>query len=159
MGWDPWVRPISGSMPNCMTLLRIAIAPTARSPPYRCSWVLKQMDSRLSVDCMINGDTPSASTGPMMRGFRCSRDRRIRRVVFLPVKKRSTQTAETACERMVAKAAPWTPIPNAKIKIGSKTMLQTAPITVVFMPVFANPWEVMNMFSPMTICTKMVPAA
>ena len=42
---------------------RIVIAPTAVSPPYFNRLVLKLMDSALSVNCMINGASPSARHG------------------------------------------------------------------------------------------------
>ena len=60
---------------------------------------------------------------------------------------------------IVARAAPFTPMPNPKIKIGSKMMLQTAPMVTVSILVFENPWAVMNMFMPNVIWTKIVPTA
>ena len=53
---------------NCITLVRIVIAPTAISPPYFNRLVLKQTDSTLSVNCMIKGARPSDTQVPMMPG-------------------------------------------------------------------------------------------
>ena len=49
----------------------------------------------------------------------------------------STYIDETACEIIVASAAPLTPISNAKINIGSRIMLHTAPMSTVNMLVLA----------------------
>ncbi len=65
IGCEPWVNPWSGSMENCMTEARIAMAPTAVSPPYLSSDELKQTLSKLSVICMTNGDRPSMRHGAM----------------------------------------------------------------------------------------------
>ena len=46
---------------------------------------------------------------------------------------------------------------NTKIKIGSRIILITAPITVVIMLIFANPCVVINGFIPITIKTKILP--
>ncbi len=66
---------------------------------------------------------------------------------------------ETACARMVASAAPWTPRPRTKMNSGSRIRFSTAPMSTVSMPVFANPWAVINMFSPSVSCTNTVPRA
>ena len=50
------------------------------------------------------------------------------------VRKRRIQIAPTAWLRTVASAAPFTPMPNTKMKMGSRMMLITAPITVVIIP-------------------------
>ena len=60
-------------------------------------------------------------------------------------------------EIMVARAAPRTPMCSPNIRIGSRMMLQTAPMSTVSMPVFAYPWALMNALSPRASCTKMVP--
>ena len=46
---------------------------------------------------------------------------------------------------------------NTKIKIGSRIILITAPITVVIMLIFANPCVVIKGFIPITIRTKILP--
>jgi len=55
-------------MENCMTLERMVMEPTAISPPYFKREVLKLMDRRLSVDCMMKGDKPSATQGRYVFG-------------------------------------------------------------------------------------------
>ena len=57
----------------------------------------------------------------------------------------------------VAVAAPATPMSRAKIKMGSSTMLITAPMTVVSMLIRAKPWVVMKGFIPMTSRTNTAP--
>ena len=113
----------------------------------------------LSLDCMTNTEEPRARLGRMMflRSFMLHARRR--RVVFLPNRKASTQAQDMAWEMMVASAAPCTPIPRAKIKMGSRMMLAAAPMSTESMPVWAKPWAVINMFMPSVSCTKMVPTA
>ena len=67
---------------------------------------------RLSVACIVKGDTPSASTGATTLQLGIRFFTWIFRMVFLPNRKKSTHTAETAWERMVASAAPLTPMWN-----------------------------------------------
>ena len=54
-------------------------------------------------------------------------------------------------------AAPRTPSPNPKIRMGSRMMLMTAPMTVVSMLVRAKPWVVMKGFMPSTTSTNTEP--
>ena len=63
MGWAPWASPVKGSVNTCMTEVQMVMAPTYRSLPYLSREVLKAMETRLSVDCMIKGETPMATTG------------------------------------------------------------------------------------------------
>ena len=76
-----------------------------------------------------------------MRSFR-------RSTHFLLVMNSITHTADTACDSTVAIAAPCTPRSNTKMKSGSSTMLQSAPMSTVSMLTFANPCAVMNAFIP-----------
>ena len=46
---------------------------------------------------------------------------------------------------------------NTNINIGSRTILITAPITVVSMLILANPCVVINIFIAITIRTNMLP--
>ena len=115
------------------------------------------MLTRLSVDCMIKGETPMAATGSRTLGSRRRWRRRIFSRDFLPVRKASTHTADTAWDRMVARAAPCTPRSSPKIKMGSSTMLHTAPMTTVSILVVEKPWVVMKLFRPRESCTAMVP--
>ena len=64
---------------------------------------------------------------------------------------------EMPWEIMVAQAAPATPISNTKIKIGSSTMLHTAPISTENMPIRANPWALIKALSPSASSTNTVP--
>ena len=82
-----------------------------------------------------------------------------RRLVFFPVRNSSTQAQDRAWEMMVARAAPWTPMSKPKIRIGSRTMLVTAPMSTESIPVFAKPWAVIKAFMPRVSWTKMVPTA
>ena len=115
------------------------------------------MESRLSVDIITKVEMPRAITGRMTR--RCGRRfcLRSRRMVFLPVRKSRIHTAPTAWLSTVAMAAPRTPIPNPKIRMGSRMMLMTAPMTVVSMLVLAKPCVVMKGFMPSTSSTKTEP--
>ena len=130
-------------MANCMMLESTVMAPTAMSPPYLSSEELKQTVIRLSVDCMTKGERPRARAGSttFARGRRFSRRRR--HLVFGPVRNRSTHAADTAWDKMVARAAPRTPMPKAKMKTGSRMVLSTAPISTVFMLTVVKPWAVM----------------
>ena len=142
---------------TCMTLEQMVMAPTALSPPNREREELKEMFTRLSVDCMIKGETPMASTGSSTAGCipRCRAWRRSR--VRLPSRKVSTHTAETPWAMTVARAAPFTPMPKPKMNTGSSTMFTPAPTSTVAMEKVEKPWVVMKVLSPREICTKMVP--
>ena len=70
MGWAPWESPWKSMLKICMMLEQMVMAPTAGSPPKALREELKEMFTRLSVDCMIKGDTPTASTGASTRPSR-----------------------------------------------------------------------------------------
>ena len=129
-------------MANCMMLVSTVMAPTAISSPYFKREELKHMAIRLSVDCMIKGESPRARQGSTTaaRGRRFSFRRR--HLVLRPVRNRSTHAADTAWERMVAKAAPRTPSPKPKMKMGSKMVFKIAPMSTVRMLTVVNPWAV-----------------
>ena len=76
----------------------------------------------------------------------------------MPVKKASTHTALMAWLRMVAMAAPCTPMLNPKMNTGSRMMLLMAPMQVVAMLVLAKPWLVIKGVMPKVNCTKRVPS-
>lgn len=141
-------------MENCITLVRIVIAPTAVSPPYFSREELKQIFRILSVDCITKGLNPSSTQGritlPCKRKFFSLNFS----VVCFPSRKVSTHVAESACESTVANAAPFTPMPSTKIKIGSRMIFVTAPMRVVFMLILAKPCAVMKAFRPSVSCTK-----
>ena len=52
----------------------------------------------------------------------------------------------TASEMAVARPAPATPISNAKIKIGSRMTLRTAPIEIPIIDMNALPWSLIWLF-------------
>ena len=130
-------------MANCMMLVSTVMAPTAMSPPYFSREELKHTAMRLSVDCMMKGDRPSARQGrtTLARGRRFS----LRRchLVLGPSRNRSTHAADTAWERMVARAAPRTPMLRPKMKMGSRIVFRMAPMSTVFMLTVVNPCAVM----------------
>ncbi len=57
----------------------------------------------------------------------------------------------------VARAAPWTPISNTKMKRGSNRIFTTAPNNTVIMLTVGKPWPVIKAFIPKLGKTKMVP--
>ena len=142
-----------------MTLVRIVMAPTAISPPYFSREELKHTEMILSLACMINVASPRATQGRIISGFRMRFFFRMCRIVFFPQRKERTQMQETACDRIVASAAPLTPRWNAKINSGSRTMFITAPIRTESIPVLAKPCVVINIFMPRVSWTKIVPTA
>ena len=146
-------------MANIMTLVRIVMAPTAISPPYFRREELKHTEIMPSLLCIMKVEVPSPTQGRIMAFWRPSRLRRRRSCVFLPIKKARTQMQERAWERTVASAPPRTPMFMPKIKMGSRIILVTAPISTESIPVFAKPWAVINAFMPRVSCTKMVPRA
>ena len=79
-------------------------------------------------------------------------------MTFFPVRNFSTQAAEQAWERMVARAAPFTPRSSAKMKMGSSTIFTTAPRATVSMPITEKPWALMKGFIPSPIITNRVPS-
>ena len=78
-------------------------------------------------------------------------------IVFLEVMKYNIHKQDTACEIIVASAAPLTFILKPNINIGSNIILQIAPIKTVNILVFAFPCAVMNAFNPYANCTNIVP--
>ena len=120
--------------------------------------MLKQMFNRLSVLCIIKGETPSATTGRRIFGLNRIFLGRIFKMLRLDVRNFSTQIQEMAWERMVAQAAPATPMLKPNINIGSSMILITAPMITVSILVLAKPWADMKLFSPMVTVTKNVPS-
>ena len=60
---DVYKRQVIGTIINCIAVTRMVIAPTAKSPPYFRSEVLKHTVIILSVNCIIKGESPSAIHG------------------------------------------------------------------------------------------------
>ena len=118
---------------------------------------MKHTAMRLSVAIIIKGDRPRARLGSSTDQLGLRYRRRIRMVVFLPVRNLRIQIMLTAWERMVARAAPRTPISSPKIKMGSRMMLQTAPMRTVSILVTVKPWALIKVFRPSVTRTKRVP--
>ena len=133
--------------------------PTAISPPYFNKEELKQMEMSPSVDCITKGDMPSAIQGRYVFHRMCRFSRRSFNWVLGPDRNRSTQRADSAWEMMVASAAPCTPKPSPKMRMGSRMMLVMAPMRVLIMLVVAKPWVEIKGFNPSATCTNRVPQA
>lgn len=56
-------------------------------------------------------------------------------MVFFRSRNTKTNANDKNCERMVASAAPATPMPKVYINSGSSPTFASAPITVVHMPI------------------------
>lgn len=82
---------------------------------------------------------------------------RSRSVDFSEQRKRTTHAHETACERIVASAAPAHAHAEREHEQRSSTMLSAAPIVTVNMLVVEKPCAVMKALSPSESCTKIVP--
>ena len=111
----------------------------------------------LSVTDMMKGESPKSRIRPTVFGAARKNAGRKRNCDLRRKKKSVTHAAETACERTVASAAPFTPMPKAKIKSGSSPIFSTAPMATVAMEVKLNPCAVMNGFRPKESMTKIVP--
>ena len=107
---------------------------------------------------MMKGEMPSASTERMIPlwGFMYLRSRGSEARGEL--RKRSTQMALQACDRMVASAAPFTPMPKVKMNSGSSRMFSMAPMSTEYMAMAGRPWVLMKGFSPTDNSTNRVPA-
>ena len=100
---------------------------------------MQTMETRLLVKPAMNVETPMETIFFTRRFSSRSVEFRRRRIACSPVRKRNTQTADINWEMIVARAAPCTPIWNAKIKMGSKIRFATAPKSTVSMPIRAKP--------------------
>ena len=111
----------------------------------------------LSVLSMTKVEIPSPRQGKITPGIIFISGRVSRSMVLGLLKNHNTHMALIAWLATVAIAAPRTPIPKPKIRMGSRIILHTAPTTVVIILNLANPCVVIKGFSPITIITKMVP--
>ena len=145
IGCPPWQIPCNGNVASWLTLVIIVIAPTARSPPYLDKLEVKLIDKILSVDNMTNVDIPRARHGKMI-SFCSLKFSFLRcRIVFFPDKKRRIHIVPYQPDsKQLRVQLPLPPRWNTKIKIGSRMILITAPITVVIMLIFANPCVVIK---------------
>ena len=106
---------------------------------------------------MIKGDIPREK---MLTSMPLSRRRNfllIFREDFSLSRKPVTHAALSACEITVATAAPFTPIPRPKIKMGSRMIFATAPISTDSIAVPGLLWQMMKAFSPSASSTNKVP--
>ena len=139
MGEEPSVMARIGVSTICRTLEMIVMTETYRSPPVWARTLLQQMETRLLVSCITKPEVPRltiflAYCQEPGSSLCCSRRTRIS--AFF-IRKYNTNPAERHCEITVAMAAPLMPRCNAKIKIGSKMRLATAPMVMESIPVVA----------------------
>ena len=106
---------------------------------------------------MINGETPNANIeNTICRSnfiYRFSKGNEA----CLENKNPNTQIALQAWDMTVARAAPFTPMSNQKIKIGSSTMFMNAPIKTEHIATAGRPCVLIKAFNPVDISTKIVP--
>ena len=140
------------------TELIMVITPTYRSPPKLCKVELQATCTMELVMAMTKLEKPRETICHTSLGCRRMEPHSRRMRAFFPRRKDTAHTAERNWERMVAKAAPCTPMPNTKINTGSKRMFVTAPMSTVSMPVRPKPWALINWFMPRLIITKMLPS-
>ena len=104
---------------------------------------------------MRNGDRPKAA---MRRMIRQEKPPQVSRTGMLFLRReRSTKAQEAIWESTVARAAPATSRWSTKIKMGSRTILITAPSITVAMPRPEKPWQMRKLFIPVAIRAKKVP--
>jgi hypothetical protein len=88
------------------------MAPTAMSPPYSSREELKQTEITLSLACIIKVAVPRATQGKMIFGVEMKYFGFNLRMLRLLLKKDRTHAQESACDMIVASAAPRTPMPH-----------------------------------------------
>ena len=88
---------------------------------------------------MKNPDRPKDMMRRTREAFSFMHRTRRRKMAFFPVRNFSTHTAEQPWAITVASAAPLTPMSSRKMKIGSSTMLTTAPRPTVIIPTLPKP--------------------
>ena len=157
MGCDAMLMATMVMITRVPTELMIPMAPTAKSPPYSISRLLSSPCTPLPAICMANGAIPIAVISPSMGQSTFRLLRRSLMTDWLPLKWRRTQTVSTIIEMTVAQAAPFTPIPNPKIKIGSRTRLVPALISIETMAVRTLPSERIMLFREKPTTWKTTP--
>ena len=127
---------LSGVSTIWRTLDRMVMTETYRSPPVAARTLLQQIVTTLLVSCMMKPAVPKLRISRRQAKLAASArgGRRRRRYSALVHRKNSTNAAERTWESTVATAAPATPMPSAKMKIGSRTRFAAAPITTLVMP-------------------------
>ena len=112
-GDAPSDNAMTGVWAICRTELMTVMTLMYKSPPKVRSVALQAACTRLSVKDITKLDAPSAMMRPMQAASGRNPRSCRRNSASGPVKKRSTHNAESPCERMVASAAPRTPMPRA----------------------------------------------
>ncbi len=156
-GCAAFARLCIGRMATSRTDVSTVITPMKRSPPNPLSvalqtawttpleaWKTKPNMPRFMVERMMR---PSGRTEAGVR----------RMMARLPAKNRSAQAAEAAWETTLPRAAPATPHPATKMRIGSSAMFITAPSMTVAMPKREKPCALMKPFIPAASITNGVP--
>ena len=115
----------------CTTVATVIQKSPAALPVF-CRTAFRTMIITLSVAMMRKGDTPSNRVFSMI--FALYPPRESRTFVRLESRTQSTNIIDIACESMVASAAPFMPIPQVNMNIGSRITFATAPIEVVSIP-------------------------
>ena len=121
--------------------------------------LLQQMLTKLLVSCMINPAVPRLTiffTTVTEAANSFHFNRRTLYSAFL-CKKKSTNAADRNWERIVAVAAPLIPMPNRKIKTGSRSRFATAPMATDNIPMVEYPWALIKEFMPVDIIDGSVP--
>ena len=113
--------------------------------------------TELLVIAMVNPDMPRATISFTRCFFSRNAEVLSLKIALLPVKNFTIQTAESSWERIVASAAPCTPMCKVKIKMGSRIILAIAPSSTVIIPIVPKPCELMKLFIPRPIITKILP--
>ena len=88
---------------------------------------------------MINGAKPKVIQGTITSFSSFKYLTSSLNIVLLLTRNLITKIIEINCEMIVANAAPLTFKPKTKIKIGSKIILQIAPIIVAFILTLVKP--------------------
>ena len=117
---------------------------------------MRTMSSTLSVAMIRKGDKPNVTIRIMI--FRSKPPHRRGTGIFFRSREQSTKAQEAIWEMTVARAAPATSNFKTKIKMGSSTILSTAPSITVAIPRPEKPWAIKKLFMPVAIRAKKVPA-
>ena len=136
----------------------MVITPTYRSPPKACRVELQATCTMELVMAMTKLEKPRERIchTSCSRSFKQGHSRRIK--AFFPRRKEKAHSADKNWEMMVARAAPCTPMSKTKMKRGSRTMLVTAPMSTVIIPLRPKPWALINWFIPRLTMTNTLPS-
>src|SRR5574344_1262102 len=107
--------------------------------PYNCIPELYTISTKDSVAYIMNGDNPNPKVMPISLKFNFIFARDSLNELFLEHRNAITHTADIPWLITVAIAAPFTPMLNPYMKIGSRMMFATQPMRTVSMLVTVNP--------------------